>query len=188
MIKAIIFDMGGVLRKDADVKGFWKGSIASKKLRIKFGTGLISVKEFVKKGAKLLNLTEKEFLKKYKKEYGKIKLKKDVFKIYKKIKLDKYILSDNNPIHHSFEKKKFNKIFKIAKKNFLSQEIGMRKNTKKIFKFVLKEIGVKPKETIMIDNRPDCLSYAKKSGLNTILFKNSNQLKKDLKKFNIKCT
>lgn len=183
MIKAVIFDIGGVLRNNIDVKRFWKSSKGSKRLREDFGTGKLSIKEFISKGSKLLNLSEEEFFKEYKKAYDNTRLNKKVFNIYKKIRLNKYLLSDTNPLHTNFEKKKYKKI--AAKKIFLSHNIGMRKNKVETFKFIIKKAKLNPEEVIMIDDEPKNLDNAKKLGMCTILFKNAKQLKKDLKKFGI---
>lgn len=185
MIKAVIFDIGGVLRENLKVKSFWKNKRGSRKLRHAFGTGKLSNKEFIKKGTKLLDLSEKEFLKQYKKAYSISKIKKNVFSILRKIKVKKYILSDNNAIYTSYEKKEHAEIFKEVDRAFLSQNIGMRKDKVQAFKFVIKRIKTKPEEAVMIDDENDNLKNARKLGMKTILFKNSRQLKKDLKKLGI---
>ena len=43
MIKAVIFDIGGVLRENIDVKNFWKNRKESKKIRYDFGTGKLTI-------------------------------------------------------------------------------------------------------------------------------------------------
>ena len=185
MIKAVIFDIGGVEVNNVKIKDFWKNKSRSKKIRYDFGTGKLTIKQFIKKGGQLLCLPEKEFLKEYKKAYDKIKTHKGVIKIFKKIKLNKYILSDNNPLHTQFIKESHKEIFKTADKVFLSQKMGMRKDKVATFKFVLKKIKRKPGETVMIDDEESNLRHARKLGMRTILFKNARQLKKDLKKFGI---
>ena len=185
MIKAVVFDSGGVLVNNVNTKKFWSNSKKSLKLRKNFGIGKISTKEFIGKGSVLLKMSKKDFFKKYKEAYDKITLHKEVFKIYKKINIDKYVLSDNNPIHTRYTKRDYKEIFEISKKTFLSQKIGMRKEKIKTFKYVIDKIKTNPKEVLMIDDEKSNLKNAKKIGIKTILYKNPKQLKKDLKKLGV---
>ncbi len=186
MIKAVVFDIGGVLVSDPKFREFWRGVNGADRLRKEFGSGRISFNDFINKASKVMNLNRKKSIKKYKKAYTNIKLKRDVFKIYKKIKLDKYILSDTNPVHMNYLKKNFNHVIKPAKKAFFSPETKMRKSEIKTFRFLIKKINKKPKEILFIDNMKENLKNANKLGINTILFKNTKQLVKDLRKFDIK--
>jgi len=68
-INTIIFDIGGVLIQDPQCKEFWNNMEGSKQLRILFGMGKISEEEFIKRGSKILNLSQKEFYEKYKENY-----------------------------------------------------------------------------------------------------------------------
>jgi len=185
MIKAIIFDIGGVLRENIELNDFWGASKNSDKLRKGFGTGKISTKKFIKKGAKLLKISESKFLREYKRVYDKPELDKEVFDIYKRIKVKKYLLSDTNPLHNSYEKNKYNHIFKIANKVFLSYKIRLRKDNVKTFKFIAQKIKTAPGETLMIDDSLKNLKNAKKAGMNILLFKNAKQLEQELRKFGI---
>lgn len=60
-IKAVVWDIGGVLLEDPKVGEFWKGKKESKELRKKFGSGKISINDFIKKGSKILNISQKQF-------------------------------------------------------------------------------------------------------------------------------
>ena len=186
MIKAIVWDIGGVLIEDPKIKDFWGENKESKKLRDEFGTGKISVNEFVKQGSRLLNLNEKDFLKEYKKAYFSIRLIKDVFNTFKKIKLQKYILSDSNPLHAEYVKNNFKDILRLTERTFFSHETGSRKSQEESFNYMLKKIKMKSLEIVFIDNKKECTDTAKKLGIHTILFKNNIQLKKDLAKFGVK--
>lgn len=183
MIKTIVWDIGGVLVDDPKVGDFWKNKEGSKELRAAFGSGKISSEDFIKEGAKLLGLSEEVFLIRYKKAYFSIKFMKP-FDLYKKFK-NNYILSDTNPLHSEFIKKEFPELFKFPKKVFLSTEIGMRKNSTKIFKFLIKKLKSNPEEILFIDNKQSIVNLAKEVGIKTILFENLKQLKKDLKSFGI---
>jgi HAD superfamily hydrolase (TIGR01509 family) len=54
--------------------------------------------------------------------------------------------------------------------------------TKRINKIALKRLKAKPSETLYIDYNPKNIEVAKKMGMKTILYKNNNQLKKELDK------
>lgn len=185
MIKAVIFDIGGVLRENIDIGDFWKNKKQSEKLRQDFGTGKLSIREFIRRASKLLDIPEKDFVREYKKAYGKLKLKIDVFKIFKEIKERKYFLTDTNPLHTMYEKKEYGQIFKKADMVFLSQKMGFRKNDIRAFRYVFKRIKFKPEETVIIDDSQGNLDNARKIGMKTILFKNAKQLKRDLKRLGI---
>lgn len=178
--------MGGVLRENIDINNFWGDSKDSGRLRKDFGTGKISTKKFIKKGAKLLEISEREFLRKYKRAYNKPELNKEVFDIYKRIKVKKYLLSDTNPLHNKYEKDKYSHIFKIADKVFLSYKIGLRKDNIKTFKFIKQKIKTASGEILMIDDSINNLKNAKKLGMKTILFRDNKQLIKELKDLGVK--
>jgi HAD superfamily hydrolase (TIGR01509 family) len=69
---------------------------------------------------------------------------------------------------------------------FLSHELKISKNDDRIWNVVLKKVQLKPDELIFIDNREMYLEIARKRGVNTILFKNNDQLRKDLENFGIR--
>jgi len=181
-IKGIIFDIGGVLLDDPEFFEFWQNKEESKKLRNLFGTGKISKNEFISKGALMLNLDNKNFIEKYNKAYSSMNEISDVCKIYKNINIDKYIFSDTNSIHFDFCKKKFKWIFSEAKYLFLSHEIKFRKNEDSSYKYVLKNIALKPNELIFIDNNPEYIEKAKNFGINGILYKKEANLKSEILK------
>jgi len=106
--------------------------------------------------------------------------------IVKKLKKDKYklaILSNTICSHARINRKKgLYDLFPIV---ILSNEVGLRKPDPKIFKLVLDQLGTKPEESVFIDNKKEHTNAASKLGLKVIVFKNVNQLKRDLKKLKI---
>jgi len=182
-IKAVIFDIGGVLVENPKYKEFWaKVKVKdSNKLRVLFGEGRISEKEFLRRGSEMMQISEKEFYRRYKKRYWTGKLMKEAFIIYKNIKIKKYIFSDTNPIHQRYLNSKFKRLFKLADKIFLNK----RKLYLSSYKHVLKEINEKPENIILIDDKISEIKKAKKLGIKTILFQNSNKLKSELKKLKV---
>jgi hypothetical protein len=79
MIKAILWDIGGVLLSNPRIDEFWKGINGSKELRNKFGTGEISVDEFIELGSKLTGISKAEFIKKYNNSYSSLTMDKGIF-------------------------------------------------------------------------------------------------------------
>ena len=187
MIKAVVWDIGGVLIDNPNIRNFWQNKKGSKQLRKEFGSGKLNKKEFIKRGSKLLGTSQKEFLKEYKRAYLSMDLIKEGLKAYKRTKVDKYILSDTNPIHGDFLKNNFPQIFKEAKKIFLSYEIRLRKDRDKLksFKFLIKKLRINPEEILFIDDTSEILKNARKVGIKTILCDNPKELKNKLEKYKI---
>jgi epoxide hydrolase-like predicted phosphatase len=206
-IKAIIFDIGGVLflgdkklllgHQDARVH-----EILSKKYNLtlkewfkilesyeKSITGEISKKQVLKKLSKKLPVSEKklekDFLKAYKKTYRK---NKQLFKHAKKLKKQGYlvgILSDQS--YFSYEALIKKKYFRFFSPKVISFNTGYRKPEKEIYQYLKKELDdlsttnrIKYSEIIFIDNRDWNLKPAKKLGMKTILYKNNKQTIKKL--------
>ncbi len=202
-IKAIIFDMNGVLALDVELKQGSKLSNSfhgrmAKSLNIPLDKwidsidrvyeraieGKISEKETLNTIAKNLEMPAKKIEKTILKNYKKIFCKnKELYKYAYKLKKRGYkiaILSDQ----WHFSKKAI--IDKRVLKNFnvviVSSDVGVRKPEEKIYKMTLKKLKTKPQESIFIDNRDWNLKPAKKLGMKTILFKNNKQAIKEIEK------
>ena len=88
-----------------------------------------------------------------------------------------YLLSNTNSIHH----KEFNKIFEdqigsgslndYFDKAYYSHEIKLRKPGKDAYQYVLKENNLFPSETLFIDDSIQNIEAAKSLGLQTIFLK-----------------
>ncbi|RLB04252.1 MAG: hypothetical protein DRG50_09155 [Deltaproteobacteria bacterium] len=66
--------------------------------------------------------------------------------------------------------------------------VGARKPERRIYEITLGRLGVQPEEAIFIDDRVDFIEGAEKVGINVILFKNPEQVRKELASFSIKIT
>ncbi len=62
---------------------------------------------------------------------------------------------------------------------------GTRKPEQRIYEIALERLEVKPHEAIFIDDRADFLAGAKKLGIHTILFKSPEQVRQELASFAI---
>lgn len=196
MIKTIIFDLGGVV-----VGTFGKELIvnASKKLGIPpvelrkvmdkyepdLQTGKLNHMEFWKKilrkkGTSVSDQTLKYlWLDPYKKD---AKINRDIIKLIEKLK-KKYVIGcicNGQEPHHTYNKKR--RLFDYFDLYLLSSEVGIRKPDPKIFDLYLKKVNCTPNEAIFIDDEKRYLGTPKKLGINTILFKGTNQLKRELSK------
>jgi putative hydrolase of the HAD superfamily len=198
-IKAIIFDIGGVLLTKDWTKisrfmirkhGFSTKIYSDypKSIHKKYkglSTGKISFKDIIKllSGKKAITKIVKDYSKIHKKH---TKLNKNLFKLLKKLKIKYklYCLTDTNDMHYKFHMK--NGIYSHFIKTYASCNIGLKKPDKRCFKLVLKNHKLNPKETIFIDDKKENVKSAKKLGMKIILFKNNRQLITKLKKFGVK--
>jgi HAD superfamily hydrolase (TIGR01509 family) len=79
-----------------------------------------------------------------------------------------------------FINQKFPEISKMSKESFLSHEIKLRKSNPESFLYVIKRLNLLPREILFVDDRNENIELARKLDLKAILFKNSNQLKKEI--------
>lgn len=88
-----------------------------------------------------------------------------------------FLLSNINPIHYEYIMNYLNKEFgfenndHLFEKTYYSHLVGIRKPDKAIFEKVLSENGLKPEETLFIDDIAANLEPAKALGINTFLMK-----------------
>lgn len=208
-IKAIIFDVGGVLQIGGKSRKTSRAIHVSgvhqriaKKLKInmdqyfdsidsayaKSMEGNISRENLLKTLSINLNCPiekiEKLYIKSYRKTYKKNKY---LFRLVKKLNNGGYqiaILSDQ--WHLSKDALMQKKDFEIFKKQIISCEVGIRKPNPEIFHLILDKLKLKAQETIFIDNQTWNLIPASKMGMKTILFTENKKIKQDLAKFGVK--
>lgn len=209
MVKAIAFDIGGVLQSARCPAGKVHGhecpgvhEYIAKKLKIDLDTwfdaidtayadsiiGKISKEETLGKMSANLKIPKEKILKLFRESYKRsFKRNNALYRLAKRLKKNKYkiaILSDQ--WHISKEvliPKKDEKIFDYS---FISCDVKARKPSKEIFKLVVKRTHLNPKEIIFIDNRDWNTIPAAKLGIKTILFKNNSQTIKELNKMGVK--
>ena len=198
-IKALIFDVGGVLRlgnPSFDHPKVYR-SIA-KKLRVsldqyfdaidtfyvKSYIGKISEKKALQLMSKNLKTTPERLRKLYISNYRKyyvlnkkliefaFKKKKQGYKIA--ILSDQWWLSKEALVPRYFYTK-FNP-------TIVSCEVGVRKPNPKIYRLMLKKLRLPAKQTVFIDNQKWNIPPAKKLGMKTVLFKNNKQAIREINK------
>lgn len=200
MIKAIIFDWFGVCTKEN-----WGDCVQRelvKELKVD--------PEIVKKEFKLLlqdfmkdKISSEEFFKRF---IGALDPEKDPREFYyllnflpdlnagllraildlkKRYKI--YLLSNTTQEFFKQYQKKID-FHKYFDQMFLSHELKMSKTQEEIWNFVLSGVPFLPGEIVFIDNKEKYLELAQKQGIKTILFKNNEQVKKELIHFGVQIT
>ncbi len=209
MIKAIICDWSGVYFKTGTneaLKKFYKIIRSPKSkidavfsfpiygnkrwLRWLYNKGKITKRDFWKAVSKKLNLDEKLISKLQQIWHSSFKPDKGMVNIISELRKNYKVLVFSGTIKERVEY--LNRKYKLPDRfdDFvLSYEVGFNKDELEFYKALLrklKKVNLKPKECIFIDDHQEFLDKAKKFGIKTILFKNSQKLKSDLKEFSLK--
>jgi len=194
MIKTILFDFTGVVTTArcfpslAERLGK-KFNIDAKKILnrlqsndILYTKGNESTHAFWKKAFKGLPVPYHDFVSEFSSWYT---LNNWVLDLAKRLK-SRYqvvILSDNfDAVLDTIRKDKKLKVFE---KIYLSNELHLSKADERLFRYALKSLGRKPEECIFIDDKEKNLAQAESIGMRTILFRNTTQLKMELKHLGI---
>jgi len=198
-IKAIIFDIGGVLDK-----GNWKEHYFAlcneigidfevfRKAYLKYSKdatiGKISSEKFIELIAKDLNIDSKKLMQTW------IETKKKVLSENQEVRETILNLKNNYKIasltniielHHKMRIEL--NLYDIFDFNICSCVEGVSKPDIKIYNLLLSKLKkIKPEEIIFIDDKEECLTPADSLGIKTVLFKNNVQLIQDLKKLGVK--
>lgn len=192
MIKAIIFDMGGVILVNKVEKVYEK---LAEMLKINYQ----DLKDLQQKhkedilsgrmsSARFEELVKKEFklnygvIKKWREAYlAVMSVNEELLSLAKKLKKEyKIAVISNIPDLHAQINKERN-IFSYFNPCLISCEIGLIKPQKEIFELSLKKLKLKANECIFIDDREEHLNIPKNMGFHIIYFKNNRKLIKDLK-------
>ena len=198
MIKAIIFDWGGVvcypITKRLVSKLKEKFNLEERAIRKAYFKDLLDYE--------IGKLTDKDFWQKFCKELGinvdeeelmdiireTEELDKEVYDLIANLKkTNRYtlvLLSNNIPVMVNYIRQKFD--LSVFDYLFFSNELGMRKPHLEIFRHVLKEIKINPENAVFIDDKQENLDAAATIGIKTILFQDAKQLKDDLNRFEVK--
>jgi len=196
MIKAILFDVGGVylegsfndfLQKANGVLGVDKDSNSKKEVTFDPGLnrGETTVEECFKKyfGVEINSGQMRKIIGLWTSTWQlSDEMEKLVIKLKRNYKLA--VLSNSDLLNsQNYTKKGWYSHFDLL---VLSHERGVLKPEKRIYEITIKELGVGAKECLFIDDQEDCLKPAKEMGMETILFRSISQLKEDLRNKNIK--
>ncbi len=194
-VKALIFDLGGVIMHggylDFIHQYLGKHLAPAAKKRI----------EYLEHQVNLANISETEFYRLIQKEFAvhltpaqmhkkivsKMKANKALVKYIGSLKKEKIALFSNSIGHMALEVLKQRHLAgrKLFDRIFLSNVMHMAKPSKASYEFVVRHLKVKPHQALMVDDRADNITAAKKAGLQGIIFKNVSQFKKALNNYQL---
>jgi len=205
MIKAIIFDFGGVCFYPGNTtqlikEAFFHSKLSKTRLLFllldikkrkmianavhEFNSGLMSEKIFWEKTKKITNY-----------EFDEREMKKNILSLYKPIKpvinlikrlKKKYkigLLTNNNVWLEEINKKY--KLYRLFDEIVNSFDVKATKPSKKIYSIILKKLNVKPNECIFIDDKKENVVAAEKIGMKGIVYKTPENLVKQLRSFGV---
>jgi epoxide hydrolase-like predicted phosphatase len=180
MIKAIIFDFYGVICSD----DYWKFVKADKNMPGKFAQlsysvnlGELSWEAFVQKISAETGQSIKTVNRLYESEKINRPLAIYIEKLHKKYKTALLTNASSEFLRSELKKAGLTTIFDSI---VMSSEVGMAKPDPRIFQHVINELGVKPEETVFVDDLRKHTDAARSLGIKTILFSDYEQFKKDL--------
>lgn len=197
MIKAIIFDYGGVLSAEASLRSF--GAMYAQKFQknpedfntviienwIPARVNKIDSRLFWKNLANFLGTDAKLLRKDFMDFFG---FREEVFELIKKLKKNGYRLGLlSNTLEDWFEEiiqnRKFNQTFDVIVTSYKSK---IAKPDISIYNEIVEKLNVKPDECIYIDDLEKNIPPAKQLGMKTILFTDFENLKKELASLSVK--
>ena len=200
MIKAVIFDIGGVIVDFSNDEYYYpylsKVSGVSVKRIKKMVEGRLwyqldkdemCQRDFDRILSRKLNIEEKQVLwyETYRKT-GRVNRKviREVEKISRNYKTA--YLTNVDLSRYSYMIKLMKPYSNLFDHEFSSCYIHMRKPDKGIFRYVLVKMRVKASEAVFIDNQKENVAGARRSGLKGILFKNIKDLERKLKRLGVR--
>jgi len=190
MKKLYIFDMGGVLCCD-----FNDIPIISDYLEITEENFFIYAGENFRK---LLDgkINSSEFWVRFSIRYGK-KVKEELFgkffnpgiiqetkDIIKQLKSDSRVVCGTNTIDSHYYYLLNQGVYAIFDEVYASNLMGISKPDPDFYWYILREEGIKPENTVFVDDTEENILSAQKIGINSILFIDSDSLKQQIETFN----
>jgi epoxide hydrolase-like predicted phosphatase len=196
MIKAVIFDAGGVIITSSDSYAFLAKKVGVSKarmdeVRVKYmrpaQCGELSTDEFLTKLSEEFKVTKEKLRKLFEEGSKLMSVDNEVVKIVDKLNENGYrlaMITNTIEFYSKFEKE--TEVYRNFSPMVASYQVGVRKPDPKIYEMVLKKLNLKGEECVFIDDHEEHLVPAAKLGMKTILFKNAAQLKRELKKLDVK--
>ncbi|MFC1754419.1 HAD family hydrolase [Thermoproteota archaeon] len=198
MIKAILFDWGGVLTigmHDLEIV-----KILESENKVKMFSHEPDFGSFLD----LMDLSEVtfgEFVEKVNNEFGlslsdeqmrdvvarALIPNKDVIDLVRMLSEKYHVVILTNNSHTTIEilREQHKETIDLFEKLYYSADLGICKPDKEIFEFVAKDLGVSLSECVFIDDKEKYAIGAEKAGMKGIVFKNAAQLKKDLESIGV---
>lgn len=63
---------------------------------------------------------------------------------------------------------------------------GVKKPDREIYEITITKLGSQPEQAVFIDDKPEYINGAKETGINTVVFKDINQIKDELSQLGVK--
>jgi epoxide hydrolase-like predicted phosphatase len=200
MIKAVIFDYGGVIGfnviRDIYVDTAKRFGLAKEDVRAAFHEvrnpaqrGEIGVKEFWERFAAKFDIDPKELERVWLDTFtGKSRDNEDVIDLIKKLKANGYKIGLITNLTNVFPSTRWISDADIFDDIVVSNEVGMRKPEPKIYNLALDRLAVDAAEAVFIDDKLENVEGARAVGMKGIHFRDAPaaQLKKDLEKLGVK--
>jgi len=193
MIKAVIFDLGGVvlkgnveifLKKGEKILGCKAKHVTNCVFDKKLNLGTSSLRTSFERvfGKKMF---DDEFLPLIKAWISNWEMDEEMLAFAKKLgkRYQVAILSNSE---QSYEEKYGERLAKVFSPIVYSHRERMIKPDNEIFEYCLKKLGLKAEECIMIDDAKENIKAAKELEMHAILFKNLNDLEKQLELFGVR--
>jgi epoxide hydrolase-like predicted phosphatase len=206
-IKALIFDVGGVLRLAKDIeKRADKNLLSSYKEVCFLLRGIDKIPDEIYKNtidiyqkSSIGEISKKETLELYSEKFGISSEKvetifenlyrenvienKELYKFILDLKIKGYVLGIISTVFHL---SKGTLISKQYYEDFDALEIscddGLKKPHPKPFLSILEKLGVRPEESLFIDDKQENLDAAENLGMRSLIFKNNEQFFEDIAK------
>lgn len=153
-----------------------------------FEEGKISPQDFfegLRRSLSLKNLTFEEFAPIWNEIFFDNEGILGLLRGLKKAKRRLHLISNINRMHYEYLLKKFPEHFAVFDKVYLSCDVGRRKPDPEIYRRAIAEEGFKMSETLYADDREDLIGEAVKLGIRSIVFKDLDDFKKQLKKLKV---
>jgi epoxide hydrolase-like predicted phosphatase len=198
MIKAVIFDWGGVLI-DNPVPGiiaycaktlgtsdaeFRK---ALQKFEAPFVKGDISEDVFWERICPELNVQKPTVRSLWGEAFRKLySPRKEVFSLVSSLRKNGYRTGFLSNCEASAMEYFYEQGYDMFDTLVFSCAEGTMKPEKRIYELILERIALQPKDVVFIDDRGEYINGAKEVGINTILFRDINQIKKELASFSVR--
>ncbi|MDD4877894.1 MAG: HAD family phosphatase [Candidatus Nanoarchaeia archaeon] len=197
----IIFDLGGILVPEAGnaiLEGMAMYTAIPQKelaeftapLKAKLTTGEMTLREMYDSLSKSrgLSLTADDMLKRHFELYEQHQTERDarVLDLVEKLKLNYTVPCLTNTEKEIAEYNKQHGLFSFFHKAFISTDMGMKKPDVQIYEAVIRELGCRPADAIFIDDNKDYIQGARNAGIDSILYKNFEQLTQKLASYGAK--
>src|SRR5258708_16746701 len=194
-IKAVVFDLGGVIMHGGylDFVHHYLGKHLSSTTKKQI--------EYLEHQVNLGKITERQFYGHVEKEFAvhltptqmhdrignKMRTNKALAAYIPHLKPAKIALFSNSIGHMAIETLKARHLAgkRLFDKIFLSNVMHLAKPSGESYRYVVHHLKVKPHEALMVDDRLENITAARKAGLDGVGFKNVSQFKKDLKSYQL---